>query len=389
MTRGSSTSSAREQSETTGRETAMGIDPKATAYELEALACDPDNWHLLDEIAAHPASWPELRMWVEEAKEHPDTVGPPPLAPDEPRQGLIARLQARFKPLTHRSENHRDQETSDEDRCDESETVALNLGPCEQGTVTGAARPEKRGGLLRGRPVIIAVIAVMTLTLLAGGGYAVGTLLGPQQQKTQSEQQNEDAGRKTSDQRDKAMAAAEQLLERIERSPVAGDIDHTGLEQAMKADDIERVVTETETLETQFLQLIDDRSAATGESIAQYMKRADAMASAPETAEKTELLALAGEWKEVQITETNLGEALIAEQRLSELTTTVEQQKRAADEETAQREQDMQHQQSTTPMPSPPIVQAEPIPVPQPQAPSWSVPGETQNGALPGKDGSL
>ena len=367
----------------------MGIDPKATAYELEALACDPDNWHLLDEIAAHPSSWPELRMWVEEAKAHPDTIGPPPLAPDEPRQGLIARLQAIFKPLTHRSKEHREQETSDEGRCDGTETVVLNLGPCEQGTVTGAARPGKRGGLLRARTAIIAVIAIMTLALLAGGGYVVGTLLGPQQQKTQSERQDEDAMRRTSEQRNKAMAAAEQLLERIERSPVAGDIDHTGLEQAMKGDDIERVVTETEALETKFRHLIDDRIAATGESIAQYMERADAMASAPETAEKTELLALAGEWKEVWITETNLGEALIAEQRLSELTATVEQQKRAADEEAAQREQDVQHQQSTTPAPSPPIMRADPIPVPQPQDPSWSVPGETQNGTLPGKDGSL
>ena len=367
----------------------MSIDPKATAYELEALACDPDNWHLLDEIAAHPASWPELRMWVEEAKAHPDTIGPPPLAPDEPRQGLIARLRDRFKPLKTRSKEQGEQTANDEGRCDGTKTVTLNLGPCEQGAVTGAARHEKRGGLLRGRLVIIAVIAVMTLALLAVGGYAVGTLLGPQPQKTQSERQDEDAMRKTSDQRDKAMTAAAQLLERIERSPVAGDIDHTGLEQAMNADDIERMSTETKALETQFLQLIDDRSAATGESIAQYMKRANAMASAPETAEKTELLALAGEWKEVQVTETNLGEALIAEQRLSELTPTVEQQKRAADEEAAQREQDVQHQQSTTPTPSPPIVQPEPIPVPQPQAPSWSVPGETQNGTLPGKDGSL
>lgn len=366
----------------------MGVDPKATAYELEALACDPDNWHLLDEIAAHSSSWPELRMWVEEAKAHPDTIGPPPLAPDEPRRSLIARLRDRFKPLKTRSKEQGEQTANDEDRCDGTETVTLNLGPCEQGTVTDAARSEKRGGLVRGRPAVIAVFAAVTLTLLAGGGYAVGTLLGPQPQKTQSEQQDEDAGRETPEQGDKAMAAA-QLLERIERSPVAEDIDHTGLEQAMNADDIERVVTETEALETKFLQLIDDRIAATGESIAQYMKRADAMASAPETAEKKELLALAGEWKEVQVTEANLGEALIAEQRLSELTPTVEQQKRAADEEAAQREQDMQHQQSTTPMPSPPIVQADPIPVPQPQAPSWSVPGETQNGTLPGKDGSL
>ncbi|KFI83205.1 Molecular chaperone [Bifidobacterium reuteri DSM 23975] len=367
----------------------MGIDPKATAYELEALACDPDNWHLLDEIAAHPASWPELRMWVEEAKAHPDTIGPPPLAPDEPRQGLIARLQARFKPLKTRSKEQGEQTANDEARCDGTETVALNLGPCEQGTVPDAARPGKRGGLLRCRTAIITGIAIMTLTFLAGGGYVVGTLLGPQQQKTQSERQDEDAMRKTSEQRDKAMAAAAQLLERIGRSPVAGDIDHTGLEQAMNADDIKRVVTETEALKTKFLQLIDGRIASTGESIAQYVERANAMASAPETAEKTELLALAGEWKAVQVTETNLGEALIAEQRLSELTTTVEQQKRTADEEAAQRERDMQHQQSTTPMPSPPIMQADPIPVPQPQAPSWSVPGETRDGTLPGKDGSL
>lgn len=367
----------------------MGIDPKATAYELEALACDPDNWHLLDEIAAHPASWPELRMWVEEAKEHPDTIGPPPLAPDEPRQGLIARLWDRFKPLKTRSKERGEQTANDEDRCDGTETVALNLGPCEQGTVTGAAHPRERGASPLVRSAVIAVVAAVTLTLLAGGGYAVGTLLGPQQQKTQSEHQDEDAGRKTSDQRDKAMAAAEQLLERIGRSPVAGDIDHTGLEQAMKADDIDRVSTETEALETQFLQLIDGRIASTGESIAQYVERANAMASAPESAEKTELLALAGEWRAVQVTETNLGEALIAEQRLSELTATVEQQKRTADEEAVQRERDMQHQQSTTPMPSPPIVQADPIPVPQPQAPSWSVPGETRDGTLPGKDGSL
>lgn len=367
----------------------MGIDPKATAYELEALACDPDNWHLLDEIAAHPASWPELRMWVEEAKEHPDTVGPPPLAPDEPRQGLIARLQAIFKPLTHRLKEHREQETNDEDRCDEVETVVLNLGPCEQDAVTDAACTEKRGRLLRARPAVIAVVAAVILTLLAGGGYAIGTLLGPQPQKTQSEQQNEDTARKTSEQRDKAMTAAEQLLERIRRSPIAGDIDHTGLEQAMKADDIERVSTETESLETKFLQLIADRIASTGESIAQYVERADAITGAPETAEKTELLALAGEWKEAPVTETNLEAALIAEQRFSELTPIVEQQKRTADEEAAQREQDMQHQQSTTPMPAPPIVQPEPIPVPQPQTPSWSVPGETRDGTLPGKDGSL
>lgn len=57
------------------------LNPKLDAHELMSVFSDPDNWSLLDHINAHPAAWPELKAWAQQALTDPATAGAPPEPP--------------------------------------------------------------------------------------------------------------------------------------------------------------------------------------------------------------------------------------------------------------------------------------------------------------------
>ncbi|KAA8830166.1 hypothetical protein [Bifidobacterium tissieri] len=361
----------------------MAIDPKATPYELEALACDPDNWHLLDDIANHPSAWPELRAWALDAVTHPDTAGPPPLAPEEPKRGVLNRLfQRRRGAVSLGDTSGRDATESPAETMED-----LNLGPVDANEFErGRSFPWRRA-------IIIATIVTFSVTAI---GVAIAMVVLPGVDSSQptatvaptidddgeKQYRADEAARRLQI----AVRDAEELLEDVSASPVAGAIDTSQLEQEITNEDVEAIVEETERLRKNLAQATLDETSRVGSSLADLVSQARELNGAPESGERSEMIALADFWDGRSVTTANLGQALQAEHRLGELIPMVREQRDRVEAE--QLEHERTQAEKTTPTPQSRSTQPRrqtTKPSPKPQPPSWQAPGA----GLPNQDGSL
>ena len=377
------------------------IDPKATPLHLEALACDPDNWHLLDEIAAHPNAWPELRAWADVAQCHPDDAGPPPSAPETPKRTVLERIRGLFGHLRGgRTRKPHVEAASARDARAATPPVpvplppsSINLGPTDKDCKAEGTRPMGRIARPSGRVVAIAAVSAIGLAGAAGAGYTL-TRGAPDLQSERtgaavSAPNKAEEVKEITRQRN-AIEAASALLEEIDGSPVSDELDRSRLEQAWKDKDVPLMETETAALRQQYDETVATKSTAVGASIAGLIAQAESLSQAPESVERGELLELAGAWRGVEVTAVNLADAVQAEARLSELAGTVAaQQEQAAEAERALiAQEEAARNQPRQATPSPVAPQSQPRGS-SPSAPQWSVPGATGGSGLPGRDGSL
>lgn len=377
------------------------IDPKATPLHLEALACDPDNWHLLDEIAAHPNAWPELRAWADVAQCHPDDAGPPPSAPETQKRTMLDRIRGLFGHLRGgrtrkphvQTASARDARTAGPPGPVPLPPSSINLGPTDEDD----ERPMDRLARPSGRVVAIAAVSAIGLAGAAGAGYAFTRgMPDPQPERTGAavSAPNKAEEVKAITRQRNAIEAASALLEEINGSPVADELDRSRLEQAWKDKDVPLMETETKSLRQQYDEAVAAKSTAVGASIAGLIAQAESLSQAPESAERGELLELADAWRGVDVTAVNLMDAVQAETRLSELAGTVAaQQEQAAEAERARiAQEEAARNQPRQATPSPVAPQSQPrgsSPSVAPSAPQWNVPGTTGGSGLPGRDGSL
>ena len=361
----------------------MAIDPKATPYELEALACDPDNWHLLDDIANHQSAWPELRAWALDAVTHPDTAGPPPLAPEEPKRGVLGRLfSRRHGSVPLEDANDRDATESPAETMPED----LNLGPVDVNEVG-------RGRSFPWRAAIIAAIVALSVTAI---GVTVAMFVLPEMGSSQPtataaptiDDDAEEQYRADEAVRQLRIAVkdAETLLENVGSSPVAGAVDVGPLEQAIADEDSEAIIEETKQLRENFNQAVLAEASRVDSSLDGLVSQASDLVGAPESDERSEMVTLADFWAGRTVTAANLGQALQAEHRLAELITVVREQRDRAETERVERERTQAEEAAPSPQPRSTQPRRQTTkPSPKSQPPSWQAPGS----GLPNQDGSL
>ncbi|OZG59329.1 hypothetical protein BTIS_0060 [Bifidobacterium tissieri] len=321
---------------------ADGIPPSTPPDRLYAMAMDMDWRDRLDEIAAHPNSWPALRRWVNRARRvGVDVAGNPPAPP-----GWVP-------PVPHRDPGDvRDLMLADTSamlglRADGPEPpreARVGVGVAGHGPVM--ARPswdDLISGRYGERPAagdervrvsmgsrlrrVLPVVAVVALVACGVGAVAFNASHGgapapaPGMPQVAASPSASSVPQGWDDVRGEAAA----LAVRVAASPVADDRQVADRLTAMRAlmDDgshpVGRLDEARRDLASTWGTVMDARADETGSALADLIGRADGMGDAPAGPDRDEMRRLADKWRGVAVDRSNLAEAMAARTRLDQL----------------------------------------------------------------------
>ncbi|OTA29872.1 hypothetical protein B9T39_01985 [Alloscardovia macacae] len=359
------------------------VPANARALTLYHAAISPDGWQHLDEIASHANAYPELMNWVNDVQQlcrdedmsveqAVSMIGLPAEPPRAQRQAFIPLFRSTARQV---------------------------------------------GTMLMQYRISIAA-SFLTACLVAGGIVTYPRL------RMQIENTAADAASRAQTMR---QAEREKAAEKAARTELAtvhnGEFIEENLKRALEArvDSLTHALYLTPSTRTQLFETLTMgiRSVYARElnayldeltaRLSQQLSDAQSLTDAPDSAEKTQMLALASEWADKKVSEKNAADAQKAISRIQELTSIVRAQKDAADAAAAQAQQEAaaaaaaeqqaqqqaqarssQTQQRKSTPSAPRVQQRSPQngqTIPQQNAqqarPNWSVPAQTPEASLP------
>lgn len=321
------------------------INPKASAHDLEILVSDRGHWDLLDEVRDHPAAWPELIEWIDEAQSNPDTAGAPPEPPQPESHGLLHRFHRTHPILAEQSFtvsiDDVDQPDSFDELADSLEDESVPVIENEPSATESVATPAKIRQLPLPSRKLVVIIAAMTVLLLAGLG---GTNIVLQQREQNRIEQIAAAKAEQEKNFTKARTAADTLMKKVESSPVSTDETVTPSyselksilkSKAMDSAHTKKVNSAAKALESAYSTAIAAKSTEIQNALAASISSAADLASAPASDEHTEMDEFISQWQDKKISEENLSDAIAAHTELNALVESVRAQKMAADQAAA------------------------------------------------------
>lgn len=369
---------------------ATDLSPRLSVKELYQRAMDPTYWDRLDQIAAHPSAWPQLRRWASVAQDiGPELAGEPPSPPEPEKHAWMRRLK-RTQPAPCDGPAAADLQSE----------ITERIQPVTEDRTVVEARPRRSvRALLRSA---LAPLCCVILAAAIGAGAYWGFGCYQQHEHTVSGQrqvqQAQVARRRLKDEHDQG----ERLVKDIRNSPVAQEMQDKVQHFAGLLDkhhvSAQSLSKDRKQLEGEWNKAMDDKANAAHDDLAGLIGHVDACSTMPDSPELTDARKLAEQWRGKQIDRKNLSRALSAVDQLRKLTTQI-------DQEHAKQQDQSPQQQPAPQQPAPAPQTARPI-APQPHPsyrqappvssgagpagpPSWSVPPAQDAPALPGADSSL
>lgn len=296
------------------------LSGRESPEDLYRMALDPEYWDRIGELAASPAAWPDFSRWAEKAAQlGPELAGEPPEPPARSRSIWPFRRRRPGTPPAPAP-----------DRNAETAQILPVTAPAVEPSVAEGERPRKAlRGIARGlaRPLAL----ILAASLLAGAGcIAVNHTMRLREERTaqiERDRRREGAARLAASRRD-----AEDLLKKVAASPVAGDDAlarpqaqvSQALDDARGAGQAGRIEQARARLAKVWGSLMDARAKETAKTLKGLIARADALGSAPDSADHRSLTGLAGAWRGREVGRGNLDKALKANDDLDRLAASVE-----------------------------------------------------------------